>query len=100
MNIVRRFIATVTPKRYASGKRYHFDRNRRGGWKFSIQFGPGAGYAKWNDDRTKMLVVGRTLYLAHNSGSNLWAHRFRNAPLRKWEFGLTTNANLVPYAGE
>lgn len=90
-------LASVTPKRYAGGKRYAFRRNTYGpGWVFSIQLGRGAGYCIWSDDRTRQLVTGRTFYVAWRSGSRRYAQRRPSRlPL---EAGLTRNANRVPYA--
>jgi len=106
-------LAALTPKRYASGKRYRFDharvwRHNVPRWRrplkfvFSVQFGPGAGYVKWNDDRSAVLVHGRTFYFAWRSDSRSWAKRFRPGTVGWFrnhfpvEVALTQNAK-TPY---
>lgn len=90
-------IKAWTIKPFANGRKYNF---RRGytGWVFKVQFGPGAGYVKWNEDRTKVLVAGRTLYVGWRSGSREWARRFRGIRSFPLEIGLTRNGNKAPYA--
>lgn len=75
-----------------------FDRNETGpaGWVWKLIFGPGAGY-----------IGGRTAFVAWRSGSLRWTQLHRPDAVERCrsgyfrigclEFGLTTNANLVPY---
>ena len=98
-----RMVAALTPKRYASGRRFTFRRNLSRGWVFGVQFGPGAGYCQWNDDRSRVLVYGRSFFLSHRSGSLQWAKRHRGGQtvgrsFFGWEVGITRNSNRVPWA--
>lgn len=120
-----RAIEAITPKRYADGKLFAFETGTNGrapGWRpnrefrkelglkcrrsfvFTMQFGPGAGYCRWNDDRTKMLVRGRKLFVAWRSGSRAWSRDFRcrktsGLGLLAWytplEIGLTRRARSI-----
>lgn len=102
MNVCTRIKRSLTIKRFADGKLYSLHANRfGGGWVFQVMFGPGGGYCVWSDDRTKVLVYGRTLYVGWKSGSREWQRRFRN---RGWwsplEVGFTRNGAGVPHASQ
>lgn len=44
------------------------------------------------------IIGGWTAYIAFKSGSNRWAVNHRGARRKLVEFGITRNANRVPYA--
>lgn len=94
-------IATFTPLPDRDGRRVRIDRNKRG-FTFRVAFGPGAGRVRWSDDRTRVLVTGRTLFVAWHSDSRRWARRHRPGSMAAagripLEIGITRNANRVPY---
>lgn len=86
----------LTPKRYANGKRYSFSVGHNGleerhgfrwrkpkwakQWKpsfvFKLQFGPGPGYCRWSDDRSRVEQHGWGITLAWRSGSRNWQRRY------------------------
>lgn len=92
----------LTPKRWASGRRFHFDRNAYGGgWIVALAFGPGPGYCVWNEDRSGVLVHGRGLHVAWKPGQWRYEQRFgshRERPFRKLDVGVAyRDGNRRPY---
>lgn len=106
-----RMRAAVTPKRFANGRLIHIDRGLhrrwRDGFRVWMQFGPGAGYVVWNEDRTQVLVHGRSAHIAWRSGSRSWCKRHAGYPVWgggrfAWITGLDIavgykNANRTPW---
>lgn len=87
-----RLRATLTPKHYNKGQlvfrelqrpwgprswRRGFRRRGQYHWVLLMQFGPGAGYVTWSEDRTEVLVHGWKIAIAWRSGSREWNRRFR-----------------------
>lgn len=81
--------------------RYTHDGADKRARSLTLRIGPGAGYCRWNKDRTKVVRHGRTAYIVWRSRSygvgrgpaGWWR---RHLPL---EVGITRNGNRVPYLG-